>query len=187
MPKAKRRLRRSQQLLFCPDCGKRFANETRVLQHMNQPSSACSSWMNSLPHFAPAPQRSRIPPLATTQHQPDHNFFASPKADDADVLDGFGGDEDVAHNPVDEHQHTPDPVVDAHPNTPSTYPGGTTFMDQFFQDQYASSQKENLYYPFASRVDWQLASWLLRSRLSMAAIDSFLSLERVRLTFSISI
>ena len=91
MPKAKQRLRCSQQLSFCPYCGKRFANEMCVLQHMNQPSSVCGSWMNSLPHFAPAPQRSRIPPLATTQHHPDHNFFASPKADDADVLGGFGG------------------------------------------------------------------------------------------------
>jgi len=63
--------------------------------------------------------------------------------------------------------HTAMPIVDSHPNTPSIYPGGTTFMDQFADDQYSTHQKENLYYPFMSRADWQLASWLLRSHLSM--------------------
>ena len=85
------------------------------------------------------------------------------------------------NNPDDgwQQEDVPGLVIDAHPSTPSIYPGGTTFMDQFFADQYADFRQENLYYPFASRIDWQLASWLLRSRLSMAAIDDFLSLELV--------
>ena len=56
-------------------------------------------------------------------------------------------------------------------------------MDQFFSDRYATFRQENLYYPFTSAADWQLASWLLRSHLSMAAIDDFLSLKLVRLFF----
>ena len=40
MPKVKRRLCQSYKILFCPNCGKRFANKTRVLQHMNQPSES---------------------------------------------------------------------------------------------------------------------------------------------------
>ncbi|KAI6018532.1 hypothetical protein PISMIDRAFT_96801 [Pisolithus microcarpus 441] len=61
------------------------------------------------------------------------------------------------------------------------YPGGTMFMDQFLNDQYATLQQENLYYPFALGADWQLASWLLHSQLSMATIDDFLSLQLVHL------
>ena len=162
MPKAKQRFHQAQKLSFSPDCGKRYANETHILQHMNQPSSGCGSWMNSsLPHFAPAPRKSGIHSLATMYHLPNSNYSTFPEAEDAHVSDGFGRDEDIAHNPFDEHQpDTPGPVVDTHPNTPSTYLGGTTFMDQFFQDQYSSFQKGNLYYPFASWVDWQLASWL---------------------------
>jgi len=64
-----------------------------------------------------------------------------------------------------------------------TVSGGNNVHGPVFQDQYSSFRKENLYYPFASWVDWQLASWLLCSHLSMAAIDSFLSLELVRLIF----
>jgi len=87
---------------------------------------------------------------------------------------------DAAHIPFNRDQnHTPVPVVDSHPNIPSVYPGGTTFMDQFFADEYSRFRQENLYYPFASETDWQLASWLLCCRLSMAAIDTFLLLELV--------
>ncbi|KAG2156564.1 uncharacterized protein EDB93DRAFT_1056450, partial [Suillus bovinus] len=38
----------------------------------------------------------------------------------------------------------------------------------------------NHYYPFSGRKDWEVASWLLCSRLSMAKINSFLSLEMIK-------
>ena len=66
------------------------------------------------------------------------------------------------------------------------FPGGKTFMDVFETDQYSEERKENLYFPFASREEWQFASWLLRSRLSLAAIDSLLSLDLVRRRFPLS-
>ena len=57
--------------------------------------------------------------------------------------------------------------------------GGKSFMDAFQEDQYAKEQKQNLYFPFASHEEWQFASWLLRSRLSLAMIDSLLTLDIV--------
>src|SRR5882762_4127009 len=56
---------------------------------------------------------------------------------------------------------------------------GHTFMDVFDADPHADKRVENLYYPFASKQDWEMASWLLRSGLSMAAVDRFLRLELV--------
>ncbi|KAI6014893.1 hypothetical protein BKA83DRAFT_4061372, partial [Pisolithus microcarpus] len=178
--------------LHCPDCGKRFASETRVLQHMNQPSNACGSWMD---HFSSYLHRN----TSTTtrngtethhptelQHQAGTNCNGDLEEDVADyglASDGFrlGAVEDTASHAVSEHQGcTPVPVIDSHPNMPSIYPGGTTFMDWFFDNQYVTLRWQNLYYPFTSAGDWQLASWLLRSRLSMAAIDDFLSLQLVK-------
>jgi hypothetical protein len=52
-------------------------------------------------------------------------------------------------------------------------------MDRFDLDQYAEERKSNLFYPFASKQDWDVGYWLLSSGLSMAAIDEFLSLELV--------
>ncbi|KAG9309728.1 hypothetical protein JVU11DRAFT_10404 [Chiua virens] len=61
---------------------------------------------------------------------------------------------------------------------PQSYPHGNTSWTSFFLTN-TELRKENLYYLFASQQDWQLASWLLRSRLSIAVIDSFLSLQLV--------
>ena len=56
---------------------------------------------------------------------------------------------------------------------------GKTFMDLFDEDLYAEYRAANLYYPFASQEEWQLASFLLKSGLSMSAIDEFLKLDLV--------
>ncbi|KIM52859.1 hypothetical protein SCLCIDRAFT_140156 [Scleroderma citrinum Foug A] len=60
------------------------------------------------------------------------------------------------------------------------YDGGLTFMDQFDTDLFSALRRSNLFYPFASQHDWELGSWLLRSGLSLVAIDKFLSLELIR-------
>ncbi|KAF9455154.1 hypothetical protein BDZ94DRAFT_1180573, partial [Collybia nuda] len=52
-------------------------------------------------------------------------------------------------------------------------------MDQFDEDQYTSERIHNLYYPFASRSEWEFGSFLLLSNLSIASIDKLLSLSLV--------
>jgi len=56
---------------------------------------------------------------------------------------------------------------------------GSTFLDLFDADEYAECRVDNLYYPFASKEEWEIADYLLRSSLSMAAIDEFLKLSMV--------
>jgi hypothetical protein len=56
---------------------------------------------------------------------------------------------------------------------------GLTLLERFNDDVYAYHRNENLYYPFASFQDWELASFLLSLTLSMAAIDRFLVIELV--------
>lgn len=59
------------------------------------------------------------------------------------------------------------------------YGHGSTFMDKFDADEHASIRRTQPYYPFASRDEWELATFLLESSLSMASIDCFLKLELV--------
>ncbi|KAG2353339.1 hypothetical protein BDR07DRAFT_1496432 [Suillus spraguei] len=56
---------------------------------------------------------------------------------------------------------------------------GVTFLDLFDADEYAECRKENLFYPFASREEWEVADFLLCSPLSMAAINQFLGLPMI--------
>jgi hypothetical protein len=60
-----------------------------------------------------------------------------------------------------------------------TFGPGTTFTQQFECDEFAEERAQNLYYPFTSRAEWELAVFLLRSDLSLAALDMFLSLNLV--------
>lgn len=59
------------------------------------------------------------------------------------------------------------------------YGRGATFMQGFDRDPYSQERKKNLYYPFASQGEWEMATFLLRSSLSASSIDSFLSLELI--------
>jgi len=60
-----------------------------------------------------------------------------------------------------------------------TYGKAATFMDRFNEDQYAPFHTSNKFYPFSSKVEWELASFLLSSDLSMRKIDEFLKLKLV--------
>ncbi|KAF8212909.1 hypothetical protein K438DRAFT_1751323 [Mycena galopus ATCC 62051] len=57
---------------------------------------------------------------------------------------------------------------------------GESFTERMDKDQFAAHRKGNLYYPFASKVEWQMASFLLRSGMTMKDIDDFLRLQLVR-------
>ncbi|KAI5988015.1 hypothetical protein EDD15DRAFT_2199192 [Pisolithus albus] len=70
----------------------------------------------------------------------------------------------------------PGKFVEVYEGSSEVFPGGKSFMDTFHEDQYSSERRSNLYFPFASQQEWQFASWLLHSRLSLTAIDSLLAL-----------
>lgn len=77
------------------------------------------------------------------------------------------------------HQSSTETFVQAFEGCSEAFAGGKSFMDNFRQEEHAAERRANLYFPFASREEWQLASWILRSRLSLSAIDSLLSLDIV--------
>ena len=77
------------------------------------------------------------------------------------------------------HSHSENYYTEIYPGTAKTYGRGLTFLDKFNRDQYSAMQEENLYYPWASQPEWELASFLVHLSLSMAAVDQFLSLDLV--------
>ena len=62
-----------------------------------------------------------------------------------------------------------------------------TYRDIFDKDEYADAQPTNLYYPFASQPEWELASFLLKSDLSRVEIDQFLKLQLISIMQSIEL
>lgn len=74
----------------------------------------------------------------------------------------------------------PQSEVEEFPGAAATFEQGrVSFLQRFDQDRFSEERRSNIYYPFASRADWELGLWLTRSGLSMAAIDGLLSLQLV--------
>ena len=158
---------------------------------MNQPSSACSSLIraNPSPIQVDHPGPCNIPVLAVESplaypRSPHHSGSFDDFDQMSEHFDRYSNEPELSL-PLSELYLNPDVAanVEYHLCAPQTFHGGRTFMRDFFSDKYGSLHRQNLFYPFASQVDWQLGSWLLRSGLSMAAIDGFLSLDLISIHF----
>lgn len=89
------------------------------------------------------------------------------------------------------HPNTPDPPPSPPPNPPShskvfpdaafVYGRGNGYMGTFYNDSHADERTSNPYFPFQSKGDWEIASFLSSSGLSMKRIDEFLSLTLVHI------
>jgi hypothetical protein len=102
---------------------------------------------------------------------PFHNDVDNPSLDQGDVQ--------MDTESFDDEAETEPRFTESYPGCSTAFPGGLTFMQSFWQDKHAEERHENLYFPFASNDEWQFVSWCMRSGLSMAAIDSLLSLNVV--------
>jgi hypothetical protein len=96
-----------------------------------------------------------------------------------EVFQGSSGEGDGQVHKEGTPTWTDSDFIDWHPEPSQIYGRGYTFLDSFHSDENNVYHAANHYYPFSSQKDWEVASWLLHSGLSMAKIDSFLSLEMV--------
>lgn len=159
----------------CPRCKKRFKDASRVLNHINQPLGSCHSLPKELVRISDT-LRHR---LLRQQHHTTSGSAPTAKS----PVGGHDADDDpmdIDDNEFpDPPEHDTDPVVETYPGASKTYGTGPTFMQTFNEDAYAKDREHNLYYPFASKDEWEVASFLTRSNLSMSAIDDFLTLNLV--------
>ncbi|KAG1838044.1 hypothetical protein DFJ58DRAFT_734059 [Suillus subalutaceus] len=167
----------------CPSCGKGgFKNDVAVARHMSQPRSGCSTWLQDLACFRPESDDSRM----DSDDEPNISMDMDDGPNIPDIKSGgFGDWDEMSRGSTggSESQGMPthnSEVIDSYPDCAQTYGKGYTFLDLFNSDNNSKHRAMNPYYPFSSRKDWEVGSWLLRSGLSMGKIDSFLSLEMIK-------
>ena len=165
-------------MAHCPRCAKKFNSRMAVLAHMNQPLGSCMSYIAEL----------------ASLHLPSsmvESPVASGNESDLEVQDcGIDAEATVWHEgetsddtamAVDSplaSKCRPDNVKEFQ-GAGCTFGKGKTFLEDFNTDPHAAEREVNLYYPFASKEEWELGSFLLLSGLSMANISGFLSLKLV--------
>ena len=158
----------------CPSCGKGgFATHDAVSRHMSQPRSGCSTWSDGLIRIC---EDLSMDPDGSNHRHTTHEQLGQ------GIVDEFGpcqvdGDEEMLDT-ADEDDSESNPI-EYFPGAAQAFQGGSTFLNKFAADEFSNHRSSNTYYPFASRGDWQMGSWLLRSGLSMSAINTFLSLDLV--------
>jgi hypothetical protein len=151
---------------------------------MNQPMGSCynyqekaSSLSDELEHH----KRRKHPRITETPIVSHASLPTQIQDDDTAYTNNTAMEpEEPGDMDVEEQNNPKGHFVEKFQGAGAIFGAGETFMDQFNRDRFAQERAENVYYAFASRSEWELASFLARSSLSMAAIDKFLSLTLVR-------
>jgi hypothetical protein len=142
---------------------------------MNQPMSSCLTYyedvIRSNAMLTPA---GNLPPADNLDglYQLEEPLSTDSAPHDI-IMSGDSNHDDSSTLPM------PLPFRESYPGAAQTFGRAATFMDIFDADLHAETRQQHLYYPFASREEWQLAAFLLRSGLSMNSIDKFLKLDLV--------
>lgn len=147
------------------------------MKHLNNPLSGCSLWIDY---------------LEAAQNQIGDNNLPTPQGTPAleestHPLEGFSVSGHVPHDELLPNEGTesiagsdPQTIIEHFPGAATSFGLGTTFLDLFNEDPYASQRVHNLYFPFKSKDEWQLVRFLLRCRLTMQEVDEFVNLHLVR-------
>ncbi|KAI6010464.1 hypothetical protein EDC04DRAFT_2871206 [Pisolithus marmoratus] len=147
----------------CPSCGKGgFTNHEAISRHMSQPKSGCSTWFGDLVHI-----REDLLSRDPDGHNDLHATSINKQSGGRDEYDSMvGSDEQMLDRTQEGNSHS---------SLIKHFPGAM----QFNADKFSNHWSSNIYYPFASRGDWELGLWLLHSGLSMGVINAFLSFHLI--------
>ena len=140
---------------------------------MNQPLGSCFDYSHEVVSLANEPKNYK------KQHQPQQSIDSEKSILAMDTEDAFMEDAFMDCDTMDNVAGSSGRFVQDYDGAAITFGLGTTFMQQFECDEFAEEHTQNLFYPFASRAEWELAAFLLRSDLSLATLDIFLSLHLV--------
>ncbi|KAL4073379.1 hypothetical protein J3A83DRAFT_4370671 [Scleroderma citrinum] len=187
----------------CPKCLKVFDTTKGVTLHQAQPQSACNindSWHTEVVSVT---STSQAEPMVTSyscsaSHPPPPDFLPMLEINpdyirpDTDPNSGDHRSPSPAQPSFAKSLLLPASDNMGRVAVHSTgaglvYNTGATFINHFDADPYSAYWQINVFYPFSDLDEWKMANYLLTSKLSMSALDKFLSLKvtkKMSLSFS---
>ena len=145
---------------------------------MNQPPRSCFDYSHEVVSLANELKNYK------KRHRPQQSIDSEKSilamdTEDAFMEDAFMEDAFMDCDTMDDGAGSSRHFVQEYDGATITFGPGTTFMQQFECDEFAEERTQNLFYPFASKAEWELAAFLLHLDLNLAALDMFLSLHLV--------
>jgi uncharacterized C2H2 Zn-finger protein len=162
--------------MHCPQCHRNFKDRKSLLSHMNQPLGSCFGYIREVVSLADQLKKHK------KRHRPQQDIESESEESTSQQELEPATDMDIFMDcdTMDiEEAGSGARFVQEYDGAARTFGPGTTFMQQFERDEFTEERMQNLYYPFTSRAEWELAAFLLGSDLSLAALDKFLSLNLV--------
>ncbi|KAG1852184.1 hypothetical protein F4604DRAFT_1933749 [Suillus subluteus] len=150
-------------VLTCPNCGKTFTKDSGVARHLSQPRTSCHSSIWDIVDISPFAE---VEPLL---------HLTSPQADPEEQAGSMHDENDQVHINFDgDFNFIEDGFRVAEGSLEEWYEGagmcysedGLIFLDVFDADEYADYRKDNLFYPFTSKEEWEISYFLLCSPLT---------------------
>ncbi|KAI5986599.1 hypothetical protein EDD15DRAFT_2373033 [Pisolithus albus] len=170
----------------CPHCFTPFATGSAVVQHLSL-SWSCGQWLvQALPNVEPMelPIGDDYVDDIEAASDVDMNGNFNDPFDDGDHDDPGVGDEDEIHHELpasDPPLASMRRVRTYHPNQGEYLTGGLNHLQRMDQDEFVHiCNTENVYYPFGSKSEWELANWLASGALAQKEIDAYLHLQRTK-------
>ena len=164
----------------CPRCLKYFSSERGITFHLSQPHCTCHDnnyafnlKVPCLPANVPVEDLDLVgiasPTRSPSLDSLDFDLPALPEANKANVQ--------IEDAPL--FPEAQDWIMEYFEGVSATYDRGETFLSQFYKDQHLEQRHSNPYYLFVSLKDWMEVNFLSKTRLSMALIDEYLSMDVV--------
>ncbi|KAK7042241.1 hypothetical protein R3P38DRAFT_2512149 [Favolaschia claudopus] len=172
-----------KEVYFCPNCPRSFDQRASVLKHLNNPRTNCIRWYTRLRELiiSQEPEYAHYKAEfeeALGYYQP-HYVKQHPDGHEEMDLDHNAASNCGTNDDANAEEEDVEGVEDFR-GASATYGKGQSFREWVDADKFAHERTSNPFYPFASKQEWEMASFMLRSGMSMADIDEFLSLQMVR-------
>lgn len=165
--------------VFCPFCARPLHTSQGISSHIQQ--TGCNkqsglvpllSYLSALGSNRPLPPESSVQP--DTDNRQSNDTLPSESSIQPDTVDPRSYGYVQLQEPISN-----EPFTIPYPEAARVLGPGKTALDLFNEDHFSEYRQTNLYYPFASKAEWEVAQYLIKSPLSLADIDEFLKLELV--------
>lgn len=161
-----------------PECRRSFPSNRSVNQHLR--SEDCREWYGTVGVTFNGDSSSESSDGLTARDEAEAELATNSRRELSYQSEFVGNESRDGRRNSHAEPCIADGCDEAHPRPSRTFDRGHNVLERIkLDDTHSEARNRNRYYPFATREDWETASWLSRNDLSVAAVNEYLHLHKV--------